>query len=77
MYVYTYASLGLLFSRALFQNKTVYISLRITIMLRMAILRGLRGGSNLLVVVVLIYCCFIKVTNVVRGESTQVESSYS
>ena len=46
-------------------------------MLRMAILRGLRGGSNLLVVVVLIYCCFIKVTNVVRGESTQVESSYS
>ena len=38
------------FSRALFQNKAVCISLRITVMLRIAISRGLRGGSNLLAV---------------------------
>ena len=38
------------FSSPLFENKTMYIPLRINFMILRAISRGLRGGSNLLVV---------------------------
>ena len=59
-------------SRLLFQNKAMYISLRIYVMILRAISHGLRDGSNLLVV---FYWTYFKGYESDPWSKTQVETS--